>query len=367
VHFVHSFGKVFEAREEPVEEVWINSPDRVFVARHGQHELTNLVLTRAQVSELGERMLKSGRRIDLSQPFVDAMLPEGHRLRNGLPVIGMPLTLRSSRCGCRATRRTAAWSAGAVSGMDGGGAQTSPIPLPLVRDVLPATLSQSEAPAAMSQIAPGRSSSCMYPYRDGGGMTDTRIPPAEVAGFRGALMKRASKKILGEVPTPLGVYWHNQKVLQTTFRIGSKIRKWDACDENLKSFAHLAVASLVGCTWCLDFNYFQAYNENLDLEKAREVPRWRESDVFTALERDVLGYAEAMSQTPPMVTDGLVARLLEQLGAAALVELTSVIAFANFTTRGNVALGIGSDGFADRCELPPLAQPAAGSGVAPAS
>ena len=53
----------------------------MFVARHGRHELTNLVLTRAQVQELVERMLKSsGRRIDLSQPFVDAMLPEGHRL-----------------------------------------------------------------------------------------------------------------------------------------------------------------------------------------------------------------------------------------------------------------------------------------------
>ena len=64
-----------------VEEVWINDPSRVFVARHGRHELTNLILTRAQVDELVERMLKSsGRRIDLSRPFVDAMLPEGHRL-----------------------------------------------------------------------------------------------------------------------------------------------------------------------------------------------------------------------------------------------------------------------------------------------
>ena len=53
----------------------------MFVARHGRHELTNLILTRAQVDELVERMLKSsGRRIDLSRPFVDAMLPEGHRL-----------------------------------------------------------------------------------------------------------------------------------------------------------------------------------------------------------------------------------------------------------------------------------------------
>ena len=79
---VSGFGPLQPFLDDPaVEEVWINDPSRVFVARHGRHELTNLVLSRAQVQELVERMLKSsGRRIDLSQPFVDAMLPEGHRL-----------------------------------------------------------------------------------------------------------------------------------------------------------------------------------------------------------------------------------------------------------------------------------------------
>jgi pilus assembly protein CpaF len=79
---VSGFGPLQSFLDDPaVEEVWINDPSRVFVARHGRHELTNLILTRAQVDELVERMLKSsGRRIDLSRPFVDAMLPEGHRL-----------------------------------------------------------------------------------------------------------------------------------------------------------------------------------------------------------------------------------------------------------------------------------------------
>ena len=79
---VAGFGPLQPFLDDPaVEEVWINDPSRVFVARHGRHELTNLVLTKAQVDELVERMLKSsGRRIDLSRPFVDAMLPEGHRL-----------------------------------------------------------------------------------------------------------------------------------------------------------------------------------------------------------------------------------------------------------------------------------------------
>ena len=79
---VAGFGVLQKYLDDPeVEEVWINDPSRVFVARHGRHELTSTILTAAQVDELVERMLKSsGRRVDLSQPFADALLPGGHRL-----------------------------------------------------------------------------------------------------------------------------------------------------------------------------------------------------------------------------------------------------------------------------------------------
>ena len=192
----------------------------------------------------------------------------------------------------------------------------------------------------------------------------TRIPPAEITGIKGALMKRMATKMMGQVPTPLGVYWHNPKVLKASFAIGKKVQKWDTCDENLKSFAHMAVASLVGCTGCLDFNYFQAHNENLDLEKAREVPRWRESSVFTPLERQVMEYAEAMCQTPPAVTDELSDALLAELGPAALLELAAKVSLMNATARMNIALGIRSDHYADACGLPPLATRSAVAGAA---
>ncbi len=189
-------------------------------------------------------------------------------------------------------------------------------------------------------------------------MTGTpRIPAAEITGFKGWLIKRFARRTLGTVPTSIGVYWHHQRVLMDMASVGRKVQKWDRCDEQLKSFAHMVVASRVGCTWCLDFNYFEAHNKDLDMDKAREVPRWRESEVFSPLERAVLEYAEAMTETEPTVTDDLVVSLLSQLGEAAVLELTAVIAFANFTTRANVALGIESDGFADACGLRPLAQP----------
>jgi alkylhydroperoxidase family enzyme len=203
--------------------------------------------------------------------------------------------------------------------------------------------------------------------RDEEDIVPTRIPTTEITGVRGALVKRVTKKMLGQVPEPLGVYWHNPKVLRGYLAVSGRAQKWDACDPSLKSFAHMAVASLVGCSWCLDFGYFQAHNENLDVEKAREVPRWRESAVFTPLERDVMAYAEAMSQTPPTVTDELSGRLLEELGASAMVELTAFIALANVYARSNVAFGIESDGFAKACGLKPLAEPTARSGVASAA
>lgn len=185
--------------------------------------------------------------------------------------------------------------------------------------------------------------------------SSTRIPKAKLTGIYGAMVKRMSVKMLGGVAEPVEVAWHNRKVLNFNFSIGRKAQKWNQCDQSLKSFAHMAVASLLGCGFCLDFGYFQAHHEGLDMTKARKVPRWRESDVFTPLERDVMEYAEAMSQTPLTVTDEMSARLLERLGAPALVELTAFIALANLMTRSNTAIGIESQEFAATCDLKPLA------------
>jgi pilus assembly protein CpaF len=69
-----------------VEEIWINAPDAVFVARSGVPELTGVALTDGEVRDLVERMLQSsGRRVDLSSPFVDASLPDGSRLHVAIP------------------------------------------------------------------------------------------------------------------------------------------------------------------------------------------------------------------------------------------------------------------------------------------
>ena len=84
-----TFGALAQYMHDPtIEEVWINSPDRIFIARAGKSELTNLLLTDDEVRNIVERALMwGGRRLDLSNPFVDARLPDGSRLHVTIPEI----------------------------------------------------------------------------------------------------------------------------------------------------------------------------------------------------------------------------------------------------------------------------------------
>ncbi len=86
---VAGFGPLQRYLDDPeVEEIWVNDPGKVFVARRGRSELTTTILAPGQVADLVERMLRSsGRRLDVSQPFVDALLPDGSRLHVVIPDI----------------------------------------------------------------------------------------------------------------------------------------------------------------------------------------------------------------------------------------------------------------------------------------
>ena len=181
----------------------------------------------------------------------------------------------------------------------------------------------------------------------------TRLPKAAIDGAYGAIMTRVARRMWGKVPDNAYVLWHNKPVLKAVFGFEQKVGKWSALDPHLKTYAEMASAGVIGCSWCLDFGYFLAHTNGLDEAKVREVPRWRESDVFTPLERDVIAYAEAMTATPPQVTDEMVDGLVADLGVPAVVELTKMVAVENERSRFNSALGLTSQGFSDRCELAP--------------
>ncbi|SEK96640.1 carboxymuconolactone decarboxylase family protein [Streptacidiphilus jiangxiensis] len=169
---------------------------------------------------------------------------------------------------------------------------------------------------------------------------------------------------LGAVPENVEVLWHSPRVARDNLEFGARVGAWDAVEPSLKAFAHMAVAAQVGCSWCLDVGYFQAQHGKLDLAKASQVPRWHEAEVFTPLERGVMEYAEAMTNTPPTVTDEQYAALLARLGTPAMVELTAFVAYVNLATRANVANGVTSQGFSDACEIP-LAPPSATPSATP--
>ena len=86
---VAGFGPLQRYFDDPtIEEIMVNEPGRVFIARQGRNELTTTILSESELRDLVERMLKtSGRRVDLSSPFVDALLPDGSRLHVVIPDI----------------------------------------------------------------------------------------------------------------------------------------------------------------------------------------------------------------------------------------------------------------------------------------
>lgn len=71
-----------------IEEIWINSPDSIFISENGVTKPTGIVLSEIEVRQIVERMLRdSGRRLDKSEPFVDATLTDGSRLHVVIPEI----------------------------------------------------------------------------------------------------------------------------------------------------------------------------------------------------------------------------------------------------------------------------------------
>lgn len=167
------------------------------------------------------------------------------------------------------------------------------------------------------------------------------------------LGERYSRRVYGAVLDPGKAYAHNTRVLLTTVRLERQLARWNKLDPGLKALAVMASAAAIGCSWCLDFGYWESHQRGVAPEKLRAVANWRETDgVYTDLELLVLEYAEAMTATGPTVTDEMTQALIGDLGEAAFVELTAMVAVENLRSRVNSAFGLTGQGFRDRCELP---------------
>jgi alkylhydroperoxidase family enzyme len=183
-----------------------------------------------------------------------------------------------------------------------------------------------------------------------------RIPlDIENRGWLGRTMAWYSRRTFGKVVQPVAVLAHHRGVMLATGRLERSVSKsWTRADPTLRCLALMASSAEIGCEWCIDFGYWAGVNEGVDRRKIEDVPRWRSSTAYTELERKVLEYAEAMTATPPTVTDEMVAGLRGSLGDDQVVELTALVALENQRSRLNAAMGLQADGFRAECSVPRL-------------
>ncbi len=182
-------------------------------------------------------------------------------------------------------------------------------------------------------------------------MARVSLDPPRTLSYR--LAAWFSRRRYGTLLDPAAALAHNVPVGWAYGLFQLQVERWKRLDSGLKDLAVMAAAASIGCAWCLDFGYWESTTRHDVLaEKIRAIPDWYDSEVFTELERLVMLYAEAMTATPPLVTDDLVGRLRRHLDDAQLVELTAIIAVENLRSRMNAALGLTAQGFRDRRERP---------------
>ena len=161
----------------------------------------------------------------------------------------------------------------------------------------------------------------------------------------------ASTKIYGKVLDPLAVAFHHKGALCGSLTLEATAVRWKALPTTLNVLAILAVSREIGCSWCMDFGYWEARHKGVPAEKIRGIAEWESSEVYSPLERKVIAYAVAATATPSAVTREMVDELREELTDRQIVELAALVSLENYRSRTNAGLGLSSQGFKDTCEI----------------
>jgi alkylhydroperoxidase family enzyme len=165
--------------------------------------------------------------------------------------------------------------------------------------------------------------------------------------------RRYAKRKFGQAVDPAAAASHHSGVLIAMGALETAVEKgWRKLDPDLRWLVTQAVAGRIGCTWCIDYGYYEGMHDGIDPGKVRAVPAWRESPLFDERERTVLEYAESVTMTPVAVSEDCEARLHRYFSDAEIVELAAWVALENFRSRFNAGLGLRSQGFAEKCEVP---------------
>ncbi|MEG0822501.1 MAG: carboxymuconolactone decarboxylase family protein [Burkholderiaceae bacterium] len=130
---------------------------------------------------------------------------------------------------------------------------------------------------------------------------------------------------------------------------GALRRRASPLPPRLRALVSVRVSQRTGCAFCIDMNAAFFRDAGGDLELLQRIDGWPTDPAFSEAERAALAYAEAVTATPPMVSDDLLARVRRAWSDDATAELTALIAFQNMSARFNAALGAQAYGF---CTLP---------------
>ncbi|MBO0883681.1 MAG: carboxymuconolactone decarboxylase family protein [Mycobacterium sp.] len=175
--------------------------------------------------------------------------------------------------------------------------------------------------------------------------------------------RRALRKLAGretdQMLEPLSVLAHSPKLLAGYGRLEQALAKLHHVDRHLSDLAELKAATMMGCEYCIDLgSQIARRRSGISDEQLKALPHYRDSSLFSELEKLVLDYAVGLSRTPVDVSDDLFAKLREHFDDAQLVELTYVVAHENTRGRFNHAFEIGSAGFSTGlvCAVPLTAE-----------
>jgi alkylhydroperoxidase family enzyme len=178
--------------------------------------------------------------------------------------------------------------------------------------------------------------------------------PEKDSGLLGRFAYRFSRRRFGKVPEPVRVTAHHRKVLLGMSAMELALDRSNLVDARLKKLAEMKVALVVGCEFRVDIGSMLGKGLGITDDQLRALPRFRESEAFSSVEKLVLEYAAEMTRTPALIPDHLFGALCEYFDEAQMVELTATIAWENYRARFNHALGMGYQGFSEGsyCLLP---------------
>lgn len=167
------------------------------------------------------------------------------------------------------------------------------------------------------------------------------------------LARTYTERRFGQMVEPTAAASHHAGVLVAMGALETAVQLgWKKLDKTLRALAVFKVATTIGCSWCIDYGYYEGMHEGIDPAKVRAVTHWRASDLFDDRERVVLEYAEVATSCPAEVSEQLAARIRAHLSDAEFVELAAWVALENLRSRFNAGLGLRSQGFSDTCKIP---------------